>query len=514
MLLFSPVLSLLALSVVGQQFTNPVLWEDLADTDVIRVNDTYYLTSSTMHYSPGAPILRSYDLVNWEYISHAVPRLDWGSKYDLTGGQRAYVEGIWASTFNYRKSSRTYYWLGCIRGSNTQIYTAPAAEGPWSRKGTISNCYYDAGLLVDPDTDIMYVAYGNTQLSVAQLSSDGLSQARTQNVFNSPSNIGTLEGSRFYKRNGNYYIFVTKPANGQYVLKASSPWGPYTSKQLLFNIQTPIAGGGIPHQGGLVETQNGVWYYMAFVDSYPGGRIPVLAPITWDSDGFPVIQTVNGGWGASYPYPLPKRVLESPVGTDTFNSTSLSHHWEWNHNPEISKFSVGAGLKLETVTVTNDLYVARNTVSRRILGPASTATIVLDYSGMKQGDRAGLALLRDQSAWIGIKNDSGTFRVIMVNGVAMNSNWSTRSTGSEVSATTVTGGKIWLRASADIRPGSGRQGRFSYSTDGKTFTTFGNALVMNNDWHFFMGYRFAVFNYATTSLGGEVIVEEFTLTAA
>ncbi|WP_230689546.1 RICIN domain-containing protein [Catellatospora paridis] len=207
-------------------YTNPVLWQDFADIDIIRVGDAYYYSASTMHYSPGAPILRSYDLVNWEFAGHSVPVLDHSSAYNLSGG-RAYVKGIWASTLNYRPSNSTFYWMGCMEFNKTYVYTATAVDGTWTKRSTINNCYYDAGLLVD-DNDTMYVAYGNSNISVAQLSADGLSQVRTQQVFTTPSSVGTLEGARFYKRNGSYYIFLTRPANGQYILKSSSPFGPYT----------------------------------------------------------------------------------------------------------------------------------------------------------------------------------------------------------------------------------------------------------------------------------------------
>ncbi|MEU3454665.1 family 43 glycosylhydrolase [Micromonospora sp. NPDC006766] len=494
----------------GTTYTNPVLWQDFADVDIIRVDDTYYLSSSTMHYSPGAPVLRSYDLVNWEFAGHSVPRLDFGAKYDLTGG-RAYVNGIWASALNYRRSNSTFYWIGCIDFSKSYVYTSTSVGGTWQKRSEINNCYYDAGLLVD-DNDTMYVAYGNSNLQVAQLSPDGLSQVRTQQVFSTPPSVGTLEGSRFYKRNGYYYIFVTRPANGQYILRSTSPWGPYEMRQVLLNMPGPISGGGVPHQGGLVQTQNGQWYYLAFVDAYPGGRVPALAPITWTADGWPQIQTVNGAWGSSYPSPLPIRPVASMTGTDTFTGATLGPQWEWNHNPDNTRWSVGSGLRLQAATVTGDLYSARNTVTRRIQGPTSTATIELDYSAMRDGDRTGLAMLRDASAWIGVRRDNGATRVVMTNGLAMDSSWRTTSTGTEIASASISGGRIWLRATADIRPGSGRQASFSYSTNGVTFVPLGNALTLNNAWQFFMGYRFAIFNYATQALGGAVTVRRFDLT--
>ncbi|MEU7792105.1 RICIN domain-containing protein [Micromonospora tulbaghiae] len=497
----------------GGNFTNPAVWQDFADVDIIRVGDVYYMSASTMHYSPGAPVLRSWDLVNWEFAGHSVPRLDFGSKYDLSSSEHAYVDGIWASTLNYRPSNRTFYWAGCIDFAQTHIYTAGAVDGAWSRLATIPNCYYDAGMLID-DNDTMYVAYGNGTISVAQLSADGRSQVRAQQVYQTPSSIGTLEGARFYKRNGAYYIWLTRPANGQYVLKSTNgPFGPYEQRQVLLNLPGPISGGGVPHQGGLVQTQTGAWYYMAFTDAYPGGRMPTLAPITWTSDGWPQVQTVNGAWGASYPNPLPTRPVKPLTGTDTFSGTTLGVQYEWNHNPDNSRWSVNNGLRLQTASVTNDLYRARNTLTHRIQGPTSTGTIELDYSGMRDGDRAGLAMLRDSSAWIGVRRDNGATRVVMTNGLTMGSNnWNTTSTGTEIASAAVSGGRIWLRANADIRPGSGRQARFSYSTDGVNFVPLGNALTLNNAWQFFMGYRFGFFNYATQSLGGAVTVRQFSLT--
>ncbi|MFG1694239.1 RICIN domain-containing protein [Nonomuraea sp. NPDC049309] len=497
----------------GDTYTNPVVWQDFADGDIIRVGDTYYYSASTMHYSPGAPILRSYNLVDWEYAGHSVPRLDFDSSaYDLSGG-RAYVKGIWASTLNYRPSNATFYWIGCIEFNRTYVYTATAVDGTWTKRSQINNCYYDAGLLIDDD-DTMYVAYGNTTISVAQLSADGFSQVRAQQVFQTPSSVGTLEGARFYKRNGYYYIWLTRPANGQYVLRSTSPWGPYEMREVLLNLPGPISGGGVPHQGGLVQTQNGDWYYMAFIDAYPGGRVPALAPITWSGD-WPVLQTVNGTWGATYPKPniQTDKTVASMIGPDTFTSSSLGPRWEWNHNPDTSRFSTGDGLRLQTATVTDDLYNARNTLTHRIQGPASTATIELDYSQMADGDRAGLAMLRDQSAWIGVKRDNGATRVVMTDGLTMDGSWQTTGTGYEVASAPVSGGRIWLRVSADVRPGSGRQASFSYSTDGSTFVSLGRAFTLNNAWQFFMGYRFGIFNYATRSLGGEVTVRRFDLTA-
>ncbi|MFC4626861.1 family 43 glycosylhydrolase [Promicromonospora alba] len=646
-------------------YANPVIWQDFADLEIVRVGADFYMTASTMHYSPGAPVLHSRDLVNWEFIGHSVPRLDFNDAYDLNGGHR-YRGGIWASSLTYRASENRFYWLGQIDFHRSFMYTATNPAGPWTRHAEFPRSYYDAGMLVDTD-NTMYVAYGATQISVAQLSTDGRTEVRNQEVFSTPSDIGVLEGARFYKINGSYYIFATRPPNGQYILKSSSPWGPYEVREVLLDMPGPIPGGGIPHQGGLVSTPNGDWHYMGFIDAYPGGRMPALAPITWTSDGWPEVTTVNGTWGQTYPFPnLTPHLVPPLTGADTFTAATLAAKWEWNHNPDNTKWSTGSGLRLQTATVTDDLYAARNTVTHRIQGPSSTATVELDPSAMAHGDRAGLAMLRNTSAWIGLRRDNGVTRVSMTDGLTMDlDDWSTISTGTERASAELSarlapaawyvllnrtsgkaldvsgvstadgallhqwtrtnannqqfqfvdagdgyyrikarhsgkvldvsswstadgaaihqwadhggvnqqfrladsdggyvrlinrnsdkavevqnaatndgagvvqygdwggsnqqwqlvrvdggsggsaGGRVWLRATADIRPGSGRQATFSYSTDGATFQPLGPAFTLDDRPHFFMGYRFAIFNHATVALGGSVTVNRFSLT--
>ena len=498
-----------------RKFENPVLWEDLADIDIIRVGDVFYYSASNMHYSPGAPILRSFDLVHWEYVGHSIPTLDFGPAYDLKGG-RAYVGGTWASFFGYRESNKTFYWGGCVGFAKTHIYTAPQPEGPWSKKAVLDQCYYDAGLLVDDD-DAMYVAYGNKTLHVAQLSLDGMHEIKSEVVFQTPPEIGVLEGSRFYTIHGNYYIFTTRPANAEYVLRSTKgPFGPYEIKPLLIDTKSPVAASGVPHQGGIVQTPKGDWYYMAFIDAFPGGRVPVLAPLKWKEDGWPSVTLPDNTWLLSYALPDIKALphtMKPLTGTDHFQGSALGPEWEWNHNPDTSKFALRDGLLLETATVTNDLYSARNTLTHRILGPVSTATIVLDATNMKDGDRAGLVMLRDTSAWIGVARDAGVLHLVVVDNITMGKGWVTATTGTQEASLPLPEKKIWLRATADIHPGFGHTALLSYSMDGRQFVPLGPPFVLNAEWHFFMGYRFGIFNYATQSLGGSVRIASFTLDA-
>ncbi|KIY70180.1 glycoside hydrolase family 43 protein [Cylindrobasidium torrendii FP15055 ss-10] len=514
---FSFPLLVAASVVLADTFTNPVLWNDLADLDVFRVEDTYYYSASTMHYSPGAPVLRSHDLVNWEYIGHSVPSLDFGrdDAYNLLNGEHAYVNGIWASFLNYRLSTGTFIWGGCIDFSKTYIYTAADAAGPYTQASVIDKCYYDAGLLVDEDTDTLYVAYGSTNIQVAQLSEDGLSEVSSQTVYNGSEPPEYIEGSRMYKINGTYYIAVTRPANAERILKSTSgPFGPYEERSLVDSLVSPVGGGGSPHQGGLVSTPEGKWYYMGFSDAYPGGRIPVLAPITFDADGWPALDTTE--WQTSYDYPTGTALGNSDtVGVDAFDGPDLGPKWEWNHNPDTSKFTVDAGLTLQAATITDDLFAARNTLTHRILGPKSSGTIELRYGSMADGDIAGLSLFRDKAAYVGVKRTGQTFQVVYVDGLEQDSDnsWATINKGTQQAAADLSGDSVQLRLTADIAPNGTHLGQFAYSTNGEDFTQIGES-TMTTEWEYFMGYRFGIFNFATVALGGSVLVPSFDLELA
>ncbi|KAF2712900.1 glycoside hydrolase family 43 protein [Pleomassaria siparia CBS 279.74] len=515
-------------------FSNPILWEDYPDLDVFRVGDVFYYSSSTFAFSPGAPVLKSYDLVNWAPVSHSVPRLNFGTNYNLNNdSDRAYVKGIWASSLQYRKSTDAFYWIGCVESSKTYVWTSESTGAVekngevthwnWTAKATLDKCYYDCGLLFDDD-DTIYVAYGNSKIMVAQLNTDGTSEVKSQQVYASPDGA-YIEGSRMYKINGTYYIFLTKPASAEWVIKSSSPWGPYERQILVDSIAGPLANAGYSHQGGIVSTKDNEWYYVAFMDSYPGGRIPVAAPITWTSDGWPQLVKDGSSWGKTYPMPVQtNRSVPSPIGTDEFVGPELSHEWEWNHNPDDSKWrlsvdSSSAGLILATATVTNDLFAARNTLTHRIIGPKSEGTFRIDPSRMSDGDRAGAVLFRDIAAYIGLYKDANATKIVMVDNLNLDSNWATNSTGT-IAATgpTLAAGTtdVWLRVQADITPAfSGisvqRTTTFWYSTDGNTFTQLGPEFKMTNSYTFFTGYRYGAFNHATKALGGEVVVKSFAM---
>lgn len=460
-------------SVSTGTFTKPVIYEDFPDNDIFRVNKTYYFTASNMHFSPGAPILQSYDLVNWELISHAVPFLNFGANYNLTGDEVAYREGTWASTLRYRESNGLWYWIGCIDFWITYIYTAPEAAGPWTQSASMpGTCYYDCGLLIDDD-DTMYVVYGATNVSVAQLSVDGLSQVTSQPVFNAADiDRSGIEGNRLYKKDGYYYILDDYSQGTTIIWKSTSPFGPYSGKIMIDNIASPVSGGSTLDQGSLIDTQDGDWYFMSFSWAYPLGRLPVLAPIIWDSDGYPALVTdSSGGWGTSYSNPLPLHPLGNWTGTDTFQGTELSPMWEWNHNPDPSNYTVNDGVTLHAASITDDLFHARNTLTHRPNGQYPIGTVEIDFANMEDGDVAGLAAFRDVTSWIGVIRNGSDYNIqVRSNATQDESTWATTGVGEVTATSTINGTQIWFQMSMDARADGDMQAQFAYSMDGSNFT--------------------------------------------
>jgi len=517
-------IAILAQQCVAETFQQPPIFQDLPDVDLIRINNTYYYSSSSFHYSPGAPLLRSYDLVNWEYLTHSMPAFEFNDpKFDLTQGN-AYNGGVYASSIRYNERLKKFFWIGCIQSNGkTYVYSADNIEGPWKKASTISNyCLYDAGLLVDDDGS-MYVASGkwvpngaDSQTFVSKLSAD-LQVERQQSVFKSNTKLGYIEGARFYKVNGKYYLWLTNPGvgRGQIIVKSSgNVWGPYDQyQQVLANNGKPIQGSGSPHQGAFVATPEGKYWYMAFVELGSSGRFPVLAPMTWDSNGWPHVSLdSSNNWKSSYDYPLsPTRDVESVAGKFDFSGSKLLPRFEWNHNPDNTKWSLSNGLNLQTATVTNDFFAARNTLTHRILGPASSATLELDFSGMKDGDRAGLASMRYDAGWIGVVRNGASTTVQMVDNIAMQNSggWKTTSFGTTIASASITGNKIWLRC--QITTTSPNRSTFSYSTDGKTFKMLGQVHTTLDVIQWFTGTRHGIFNFATKALGGQVSVKSFEI---
>lgn len=353
-----------------------------------------------------------------------------------------------------------------------------------------------------------------------------------------------LEGARMYNIAGVYYIWLTRPSAGQYVLKShTGPYGPYECRKVLGPVFSPISGSGFPHQGALVDTPGGDWYYIAFVDGYPAGRIPVLASVTFEKEGWPEVDvdSTNEGdaWKLECAWPLGTTDTQVPNGcfrAHRFSHDKLDYCWEWNHCPDNSKWSFEKGfLALRAGTVTDNLYLATNTLTHRTIGPKSMATFCVDWTQLADGDRAGACMFRDRSAYVGIHKDGDVSRLVYVediliqpfnipvgwsNGHPVSLDWAPKSNGFIRAEAPLQNSRVWLRIRVDVRPAFShgrekepRYATFEYSHDGKGFLQLGPSFTVSNTADGYVGYRFGVFSFATISLQGKLLVEECDIQA-
>ena len=477
-------------------YTNPVIPADFPDPDVIRVGDTWYMVTTTMFVFPGVPIIKSHDLVNWEYCSNAVPRFDVSGCYNLDTCNR-YGHGQWATSIKYHDGK--YYLLFITLNEGGFMCTATNPEGPW-KTTHLPRGFYDPGLFFD-DNGKMYVAHGYGKISITEVDSNLVARGPDSLVYT--GNIrGGLEGTHVYKINGYYYLYCTYGGRDgiQVALRSKNIYGPYEQKVVISDTAQGVNFG--IHQGALTQTQTGEWWTILFVDSGPFGRFPSLQPVTW-VDGWPMVGIEGKGVitckkpdvGKSFP------AKDFPT-SDEFSDTIPGMQWAWNHNPDPTKWSLTAKpgfLRLTTGKVVPGLTEARNTLTQRPFAQynqaiPTRAIAKIDMANMKEGDIAGLAVFQDPYAFIGVKQSRGAKYIVMVNN------------GKTVDSVSMNHSTVYLSTIASNATG---KAAFEYSFDNKTFRSIGNELIMKFNLKIFTGNKFCIFNYATKETGGYVDVDWF-----
>lgn len=493
-------------------YTNPVIAADFPDPDVILVGDTYYMVTTTMFIFPGVTVLKSNDLVNWEYCSNAVPRFDYSPCYNLNGCKR-YGHGQWASSLKYYKGK--FYLLFITLDEGGFICSAEKAEGPWEIKH-LPRGFYDPGLFFDDDGRI-YVAHGYSKIFMTELDNNFVAVSKDSLIKTGDIRNG-LEGTHVYKINGYYYLYCTYGGlDGiQVALRSKNIYGPYEQKVVIRDtIHGPSFG---IHQGALIKTQTGEWWTMLFVDSGPFGRFPFLQPVNW-IDGWPMVG-VDGKSVITWKKPnVGKNYPATTLPTsDEFDHSTLGMQWGWNHNPDPAKWSLDEKpgyLRLKTVTITDSLPKAQNTLTQRMFAYysdslATVATSKMDFTNIKEGDIAGLAVFQNPYAFVGVKKVNDRTYIYMVNN------------GQTIDSTEIKGSSVYLRANAIFgsgaahyfdgkgSPGTG-EATFSYSLDGNMFKSIGNVLKMSFSLKIFTGNKFCLFNYASKETGGFVDFDWFRI---
>lgn len=514
-------------------YSNPVIFADVPDIDFIRVDDAYYMVSTTMHLSPGCPIMKSYDLVNWEIVNYVFNTLDDADNLALRNGEHSYGKGQWAASIRHHNGIFYVGFLSYSTGKSYIYYTKDIENGRWERF-VFDEGFHDMSLLFDEDGRV-YIIYGGGDIWCVELEKD-LSAVKPETKRKIISDAGLTpgclaEGAHAYKINGYYYIFIiTWPSGGrrtQLCYRSKSLDGDWEMKVILDD-NLGFRNDGVA-QGGIIDSADGNWYCLLFQDHGAVGRLPVLMPMTWEDD-WPVVG-IDGKAPKTAEIPVKgmerkgiatrdefinSQIVRSyhsfadsleAAGENDYNGSNLLPEWQWNHNPDNRLWSLTERegyLRLKTGTVCRSVTQARNTLTQRTFGPECSAYIRLDVAKMKDGDVAGLSAFAERYGYVGVKMEDGKKYIVMAR---YDDNDSVEKEF-EKERTELAGNEVFLRVDCDYNNAADKA-YFYYSLDGESWTKIGDTLQMNYYGLHFMGYRYAIFNYATEQAGGYVDVDYF-----
>lgn len=475
-------------------YRNPVLHADYSDPDVCAVGEDYFLTASSFNCTPGLPILHSKDLVNWKIVNYALKKVEPVEYYN----EARHGKGVWAPSIRFHEGVFYIYWgdpdFGIFMVKTRDPY------GEWDKpvlvkagKGMIDPCP-----LWDDDGRV-YLAHAwagsrakfNSVLTVCEMNKEGTAVISDPVlVFDGNDGVNhTIEGAKFYKRNGFYYLFA--PAGGvvsgwQLVMRSKDVYGPYEARIVMAQGKTDING---PHQGGWVDTPAGESWFLHFQDKGAYGRVLHLNPMKWIND-WPVIGVDKDGDGCGDPvsrYRKPKTgktyPIETPVESDEFDTRKLGLQWEWHANyQDVFGFTTNMGYARiyghELSPHFKNFWEVPNLLMQKFPAEEFTATAKLKVSAKDDGQLSGLIIMGWDYSWIGVEKQGEKFLLKQaVCKDAEQGNLEQVSTLAvlEPSRKFEAGlfpnyeREIYIRVHVD----KGAYCRFSYSLDGKKFTEAG-----------------------------------------
>lgn len=536
-------------------YTNPLLYDEFSDPDIIRVGDDYYLAGTTMHTVPGVNILHSKDLVNWEQISYCFDRFDFpDNRFSLKNHEEIYGQGIWAPCIRYANGQ--FYIYSNVNGKGLQCWTAKDIRGPWKHHN-MQGRIYDLSVLFDDDGKI-YAIHGYGEVHCTELKEDMSGPKDETDRIIIPNGSAVGEGHHMYKINGMYYLISTdyRPNGRTICSRSKSIWGPYEqctitadetfgyhpvgltewkgrivpdgSKFAIGHENRDAVAAGNIHQGGIVQTQNGDWYALLMMDFHSVGRTVTLSPITW-KDGWPMIGLEGNLGRAPRTWTKPNIAHTENIKphaaynrNDSFDGTNLSKTppsgaggagrglWQWNHNPDDKMWSLSGGkLNLKTMPA-EQLMWARNTLTQRAIGPRSICTVELDVRKLKDGDVAGLGNINVPCSWIGVVKE-GKKLILRCFEQLTNDTIDAIDLSAVPSLKGRTGREslgLFLRINGDW---DNNKIQYSYSLDGKEFVTVGREQPQSYQLCTFQGGRISLFAFNTKGKnGGTALFDNFT----
>jgi beta-xylosidase len=455
------------------------------------------MVCSEFHYM-GMPVLESDDMVNWTIIAQIYSRLDY-PKYDKF---EAYADGSWAPAIRYQNGK--FFVFFCTPSDGLLMSSAEKPEGPWApltevRKGP---GWEDPCPFWDEDGQayLGHSRVGAGPIIVHKMSSDGtrlLDEGLT--VYTGP----VAEGTKMFKRNGYYYMSIPEGGVGagwQTILRSKNIYGPYEKKVVLETGSTKING---PHQGALVDTPDGEWWFYHFQESGAMGRVVHLQPVRW-MDDWPVIGVDidrNGIGEPVYVWKKPavgKNVpVHAPQSDDDFNSAALGLQWQFNHNPDNAAWSLTdkKGFLSMKALKANGFFNAKNTLTQKIMGATGEITTAIDISRLGEGQKAGLSCFSSIYSLIGVQRKDGKNQIFF----ETDKKQQTQTPPQVISAKVV-----YLKMKLDFNT---HTSSFFFSLDNKTFKPFGQEFkAAFGHWK---GARIGLYSYNEEADGGVALFDWF-----
>ncbi len=474
-------------------YQNPILNADYSDPDVIRVGDSFYMVCSDFHFM-GIPVLHSRDLVNWKIVGRVYDRFLAHPRYDEMDG---YAKGSWAPAIRYHDGWFFVYF--CTPDEGLYMSRTQNPEGPWEPLHEVRRVvgWEDPCPFWDEDGNayLGHSTVGAGPIIIHKMSADGKTLLDEGQIVY----VGKIaEGTKIFKRNGYYYLSI--PEGGvevgwQTVLRSKSIYGPYEKKIVLVTGSTIVNG---PHQGAVVELENGESWFIHFQSAGALGRVCHLQPVRWVED-WPIMGTEDEPVSL-YKKPNTGVVQEPflPQASDDFNDSSLGLQWQWNHNPVDGKWSLTdrpGYLSLYALNAPH-LLKAKNTLTQKLMGKSGAYTVTLNTEAMADGQRAGLGFLggREEN-WLALVKENGLVRVEATAG------------GIRSHGPLVEGSELWLKAVYHIDGES----YFYFSFDGAHFFKLGEKITLKAG--FWKGARPGLFSFNTQTEGGRADFTRFVFEA-
>ncbi|MFZ0266081.1 glycoside hydrolase 43 family protein [Caulobacter sp.] len=480
-------------------YHNPPLYADYPDPDIIRVGQDFYFASTTFVNAPGLTLLHSRDLVNWDIAGHVMPRLEGNPKYDLADGGD-YRHGVFAPSL--RHYNGRFYIAVTPVGHNTRLYSAADIRGPWTMH-ELDREAFDPGLFIDTDGKAFVVTSIGSDGTIRLLSLNADLTAVTDD--RKIHYVQGAEGSKLIKRDGWYYLFNAIPRRlALTVSRSKSLTGPWETRE-----QIDDTTGG--HQGALVDLPDGGWYGFVMRDAGAIGRVTNISPVFWRDD-WPVWGTpaAPGRVPDLAAKPILGEPFAEPPSSDDFSGGALGRQWQWNHNPDDSRWSLSErpGFLRLKATTAHDFWNARNTLLQKGQGPKARGVVKLDVRGLKAGDACGFGTFGKFSSQIVLTrapNGQGALSARLVESTAAGPKTSPRG-----EARAVRLGDLWLSVDMDFTTD---KTALAYSLDGRSWTAMPGDFPLAFDWRTgtFQGEQFGLFCHNPAGGEGRIDVDSFTL---